>query len=205
MSTATKSLILATVAAFAFVAAAQAQEPGKKPKMHVDIDPAKLPPVAAQKGVTYAKDIRPLFEAACFRCHGEEKQKSGLRLDSLEAVLKGGEERKVVIPGESAKSPLVIATSGLDEEFAMPPRRRVRTLGEATEPGGREPAASEAQNRPPGLPPLPPAIAEAPKGGSDGLRPGGSAGARGPGGAPSKALTAEQVSLVRAWIDQGAK
>lgn len=190
MSTATKSLILATVAAFAVVAAAQAQEPGKKPKTHTEIDPAKLPPVAAQKGVTYAKDIRPLFEATCFRCHGEEKQKGGLRLDSLEAVLKGGEERKVVIPGESAKSPLVIATSGLDEEFAMPPRRRVRTLGEADEPGGpggRGPGAPDGQNRPGGLPPLPPI-------------------GRGPGGGPpSKPLTPEQVGLVRAWIDQGAK
>ena len=137
MSTAAKSLIFTTVAALAAVAA-QAQ----KSKMHIEIDPAKLPPPATQKGVTYAKDIRPLFEATCFRCHGEEKQKGGLRLDSLEAVLKGGEDGKVVIPGDSAKSFLVIATSRLDEEFEMPPRRRVRVLGEpgetSTRPRGPE-------------------------------------------------------------------
>ncbi len=40
------------------------------------IDMTKAPAPAAQKGVTYAKDIRPLFEASCFRCHGEDKQKS---------------------------------------------------------------------------------------------------------------------------------
>lgn len=206
MSTATKTLILAIAAAFIVVAAARAQAPAKKPKTHADIDPAKLPPVAAQKGVTYAKDIRPLFEATCFRCHGEEKQKGGLRLDSLEAVLKGGEERKVVIPGDSAKSPLVIATSGLDEEFAMPPKRRVRTLGEPEEPAGRGSGAPAAQNQPAGLPPLPPIAAGAPPApGPDGQRAGGSAGGRGPGGGPSKPLTPEQIGLVRAWIDQGAK
>lgn len=200
MSTATKSLILATVAAFAVVASARAQAPGKKPKTHADIDPAKLPPVAAQKGVTYAKDIRPLFEASCFRCHAEEKQKGGLRLDSLEAVLKGGEERKVVIPGDSAKSPLVIATSGLDEEFAMPPRRRVRILG--------APGDSDGQDQPGGAPPPLPsaAILPIPPGAPNGPAPGSAGGGRGPGGGPpSKPLTPEQIGLVRAWIDQGAK
>ena len=44
------------------------------------LDVSKLPPPADQKGVTYAKDIRPIFEASCFRCHGEEKQKGDLRL-----------------------------------------------------------------------------------------------------------------------------
>src|SRR6266498_5942088 len=72
------------------------------------LDLSKLPPAATKKGVTYAKDIRPLFEASCFRCHGEEKQKGELRLDNLEAVLKGGEDGKVVVPGDSKKSLLVV-------------------------------------------------------------------------------------------------
>ena len=37
------------------------------------IDVSKLPPPTDKKGLTYAKDIRPLFEASCFRCHGEER------------------------------------------------------------------------------------------------------------------------------------
>src|SRR5487761_2367583 len=50
------------------------------------VDLSKLPPPAQQQGVTYAKDIRPIFEASCFRCHGAERPKAGLRLDSLETV-----------------------------------------------------------------------------------------------------------------------
>ena len=51
-----------------------------------DIDISKLPAPSAKKDLTYAKDIKPLFEKSCFKCHGSEKQKGKLRLDSIEAV-----------------------------------------------------------------------------------------------------------------------
>jgi Ca2+-binding EF-hand superfamily protein len=86
-------------------------------------DLAKLPPPAAKAGITYAKDIRPIFEASCFNCHGERRQRAGLRLDSLEAVLKGSDETKVVVPGNSKESPLVVAVAQIDDETAMPPKR----------------------------------------------------------------------------------
>src|SRR6266404_3329833 len=89
-------------------------------------DLSKLPPAAKQEGVTYSKDIAPLFEASCIRCHGGQKPKAGLRLDSLEGVLKGSKEGKVVIPGKSEKSDLVIAVARLDPETAMPPAQRGR-------------------------------------------------------------------------------
>jgi len=44
------------------------------------LDLSKLPTPADKKGVTYVRDIRPLFEASCFRCHGEDRQKGELRL-----------------------------------------------------------------------------------------------------------------------------
>src|SRR5437870_1219700 len=88
------------------------------------LDLSKLPPSASKKGVTYAKDIRPLFEASCFRCHGEERQKGELRLDTLEAALKGGEDGKVVVPGKSKESLLLIAVGQIDDETAMPPKRQ---------------------------------------------------------------------------------
>src|ERR1700742_2022020 len=65
------------------------------------LDASKLPPVAAQKGVTFAKDIEAIFKDSCGRCHGDEQQKGGLRLDSLEATLKGGKAGKMVTPGDS--------------------------------------------------------------------------------------------------------
>src|SRR5580765_3923544 len=72
---------------------------------------SKLPPVSDKEGLTYAKDIRPLLEESCFRCHGEERQKGDLRLDSLQALLKGGEDGKVVAPGDSKKGLLVAAVA----------------------------------------------------------------------------------------------
>jgi len=109
------------------------------------VDVSKLPPAADAKGVTFDKDIKPLFEKTCVKCHGIEKQKGKLRLDSLAATLKGGENGKSVLPGESAKSFLVHNVARLDPESAMPPEDK---------------------------------------------------------GDP---LTKEQVGLIRAWIDQGAK
>ena len=87
------------------------------------MDPAKLPPVSDKKDLTYARDIKPVIEKSCLKCHGEEKPKGKLRLDSLEAALKGGKNGKDIIPGKSGKSPLVyaIARIGDDEESFMPP------------------------------------------------------------------------------------
>src|SRR5438309_1112895 len=58
------------------------------------IDLGKLPPSSDKMGLTFAKDIRPILEGSCFRCHGEEQQKGGLRLDSLETLLKDGKHGK---------------------------------------------------------------------------------------------------------------
>lgn len=146
------------------------------------LDLGKLPPAADKQEVTYAKDIRPLFEASCVRCHGEERPKADLRLDSLQSALEGGKDGKVVIPGDSKSSLLVAAAAQVNNDVAMPPKRG---------PGGR---------RGPGGP-------GGPGGGGPQDGPGGPGGAGGPGGfgPPAKALTADQVGLIRAWIDQGAK
>lgn len=149
------------------------------------LDLSKLPPAASRQGVTYANDIHPLLEASCLRCHGQERPKAGLRLDSLEAALKGGKDGKVIAPGDSKQSLLVIAASQIDEDTAMPPKRGPGRRGPGGPPPGG-PGANPPAQRPGGPPP---------------------GGVRGPGGfgPPPKPLTAEQVGLLRAWIDQGAK
>jgi hypothetical protein len=91
-------------------------------------DLSKLPPAATKQGVTYQKDIRPLFQASCIRCHGNDRPRGGLRLDSLESALKGGDDGDVIVPGKSVESKLVIAVSQIDDQSAMPPKRG---------PGGR--------------------------------------------------------------------
>jgi hypothetical protein len=107
------------------------------------VDESKLPPVAAVQ-IDFKRDIRPILEASCLRCHGPEKPKSRFRLDNREDALKGGENGVDILPGQSAKSPLIHYTSYLVADMEMPP------------PGKGE------------------------------------------------RLTAQQVGLLRAWIDQGA-
>src|SRR6266550_3128909 len=120
------------------------------------LDVSKLPPPADKKGVTYAKDIRPLFEASCFRCHGNDRPKGDLRLNSLDAVLKGGEDGKVVVPGDSKRSLLVFAVAQLDDETAMPPKRRPGGPGGPGGFGGGQrqgpPGGPNDTNRPAGGP-----------------------------------------------------
>jgi cytochrome c len=165
------------------------------------IDVAKLPPPAAKKDLTYAKDIRPLLEASCMRCHGQDRPKAHLQLDSREGVLRGGEDGKVVVPGDSKKSLLVIAAAQIDEDTAMPPKRGPGGHG----PGGRGPGGPGGPPGSFGGPGQPPP--GGPAGGPPPSGPGGPGG--GPGGRgfgpPPKPLTAEQVSVLRAWVDQGAK
>jgi Planctomycete cytochrome C len=80
----------------------------------------KLPPESTQANVTYAKDIRPLFERSCFKCHSATKQQRRLRLDSLEAVLKGCEDGPVIFPGKSDKGDLILEITGMGDHD-MPP------------------------------------------------------------------------------------
>jgi len=57
--------------------------------------------------------VRPILSERCVHCHGQGVQQNQLRLDSLAAILKGGTSGKVVIPGNSERSPLVRRLIGL--------------------------------------------------------------------------------------------
>jgi hypothetical protein len=113
------------------------------------LDPSKLPPASSKSGITYAADIKPIFEKSCVKCHSGDKAKGKLHLDSLEGAVKGGKEGPDIIPGKADKSPLVyaVAHAGEEDDFMPPPKNKANI---------------------------------------------------GP-------LTKEQVGLIRAWIDQGAK
>jgi mono/diheme cytochrome c family protein len=139
-----KRFIISTLAAICVAGYCKAAE-----KEHAKVDVSKLPPPAAKQGVTYTTDIQPIFQQSCVKCHGAEKPKAKLRLDSLDGILKGGEDGKVVKPGSSADSMLVhnIAHIGDPDDYMPPPKNKA------------------------GIPPL----------------------------------KTEQIALIRAWIDQGAK
>jgi uncharacterized membrane protein len=55
----------------------------------------------------YARHVHPVLDANCVGCHGDGSTKGGLRVDSYEHLMKGGQEGAVIIPGEPAKSILL--------------------------------------------------------------------------------------------------
>ena len=85
------------------------------------VDPARLPPAATER-VDFARDIKPLFESACVKCHGPEKSKNGFRLDTRAHALVGGENGVDIISGDGANSPLVHFVAGLVPDMEMPPK-----------------------------------------------------------------------------------
>jgi len=90
------------------------------------VDISKIPPPSDKTGVTYATDIKPIFDQSCTKCHDGDKPKAKLRLDSLAGALKGGEDGKVVLPGKSAESTLVhnIAHAGDPDDYMPPPKNK---------------------------------------------------------------------------------
>ncbi len=85
-----------------------------------EVNLAKLPP-ASSRQIDYARDVQPIFDQSCLRCHGPEKPKSRFRLDNRDAALKGGANGIAIVPGDSAKSPLIHYVAGLVEDMEMPP------------------------------------------------------------------------------------
>src|SRR5262245_26739179 len=76
---------------------------------------ALLPALASGPGpVDFAREVWPLLEARCHRCHGPDEQKGGLRLDERRAALEGGRSGKVIVPGRSAESRLFKLVAGED-------------------------------------------------------------------------------------------
>jgi len=142
-----KLLVIALGAALSCFALTATAQDGKAKKSQVDV--SKLPPAATKASVTYAADIKPIFEKSCVKCHGPEKPKSHLRLDSLEGAMKGGDNGKVIEPGKSADSVLIhnVAHIGDEDDYMPPPNNKAKI---------------------------------------------------GP-------LTKDEIGLLRAWIDQGAK
>jgi hypothetical protein len=70
----------------------------------------------------YQDVVAPILARTCDECHGERSAKAKLRVDSLDAILKGGESGPAVVPHDGAKSPLYARTMlpASDDEH-MPP------------------------------------------------------------------------------------
>ena len=73
----------------------------------------------------FREQVRPLLESKCFQCHGAEKQKGRLRLDSRAALLNGGETGPAIVPGDAANSLLLRAVRHATKDLAMPPKEKL--------------------------------------------------------------------------------
>ncbi|MDR3633632.1 MAG: hypothetical protein P4L84_07330, partial [Isosphaeraceae bacterium] len=81
-----------------------------------------FPPEAVE---FFEKQVRPILADSCVRCHGAQKQSSGLRLDSRAAVLEGGDNGPSVVPGDPDKSLLVQAVRYAHADVKMPPKTKL--------------------------------------------------------------------------------
>jgi hypothetical protein len=72
--------------------------------------------------------VRPILLDRCVKCHGPKKQSSGLRLDSRESVLKGGQSGPAVVPANPEESLLIQAVSHRHDELKMPPSGKLPQL-----------------------------------------------------------------------------
>src|SRR3954451_25373616 len=73
----------------------------------------------------FERKVRPLLAENCYSCHGPEKQKGKLRLDSAGAIRAGGETGPILVPGKPEESRLILAVSYKDEDLEMPPKTRL--------------------------------------------------------------------------------
>jgi hypothetical protein len=79
--------------------------------------------LAADPKTLFDKSVRPLLERKCYECHSAkaDEVKGNLRLDSLEGILKGGDNGPAVIAGDIENSFLLRAIRYQEDDYQMPP------------------------------------------------------------------------------------
>lgn len=84
------------------------------------------PPAFSSEQITFFENnVRPVLVDACIKCHGEKKQSGGLRLDSRNALLEGGENGPAIVPGDVEKSLLMQVVRQTHEDIKMPPKGKL--------------------------------------------------------------------------------
>jgi mono/diheme cytochrome c family protein len=99
----------------------------------VTVMPQRARAAADAKGVEFFESkIRPILANNCVGCHGTEKQKGGLRLDTREHLLAGGkDEDKVIVvfdPAHPEKSMIIEAIEYKNEDLQMPPPKKGKSM-----------------------------------------------------------------------------
>ncbi len=75
----------------------------------------------------FEKKVRPLLAEKCYSCHSaDEKIKGGLRLDTKDSTLHGGDTGAVIEPGDPEASLLIEAITWEDDDLEMPPKEKLK-------------------------------------------------------------------------------
>src|SRR5262245_27911067 len=119
-----RSRLLARLLPFgAFAAAALLLASAARPASSGEAKKPQAEPTKAAAQFFESK-IRPLLAETCFKCHGDKKQRGGLRVDSLAALLEGGDSGPALVPGDPAKS-LMLKALRHEGELKMPPDQKL--------------------------------------------------------------------------------
>lgn len=86
--------------------------------------PGILPASGVDADALWSGKVQRLLDVQCVKCHGPLEQKSGLELDTPEAVMNGGDEGEVVIPGKPEESRLYQYLDA-DSDPHMPPKKQL--------------------------------------------------------------------------------
>jgi hypothetical protein len=76
--------------------------------------------LAGQEALDFARDVEPIFKAACVDCHGAKRPKAQFRVDSKPHAMQGGVGGPAILPGKGAESLLVKLLLSEDPEERMP-------------------------------------------------------------------------------------
>ena len=102
--------------AFALLLAPTYAEPGAKAKADANAAPQDPDALAF-----FEKEVRPILDKRCVKCHGGEKVEGELNFATRELMLKGGTSGKIIDWENHGKSLLLVAINYTDFEYEMPP------------------------------------------------------------------------------------
>ena len=77
---------------------------------------------AADGAKFFENEVRPILVKRCYECHGEKKQKGGLRVDGIAFLKAGGDTGPALVAGEPDKSSIIEAVRYQNADFQMPPK-----------------------------------------------------------------------------------
>lgn len=80
---------------------------------------------SAEQVEYFEKQVRPLFVEHCLKCHGTDKPKGGLQLNSRQTLLQGGDTGPGIVPGKPSEGELLKAIQYDADGYQMPPEGKL--------------------------------------------------------------------------------